>query len=552
MNYLVEKTLQFINSIYNTKNIPNYVADLISSQISALKKITVITKDFSVGIWEGYYDDVFDGPIRGAFNTADVAFHYAPALLILYPDLLKNLLEQLYKFRLDYNTEEFVIIANSILENFIEYKRAILKDPSLLSDFKKIVETVKDIVKKTGKDPKDRIPHFFRIPNRRSVQGYHLLDASIKYLLMVYLYSRYTGDTSLMKTTEEVIQSIVRTHLKDGLPYHFTPAGIDQEWKTTFNFFRNQDMRDNARSLLGYTTSEISYQTFDDWSMIGFVSYTSILWYSAIKLLGKQKLLEEAENGLNKLWNGKYYDLWYDPESGYRDTACLSSQLMGVWYCRLVGESCFDEDKERKIMSEIFKNNFIEGEGLINGRYINKPRPSEVGNIPYFNNTGLINRVGSQMDTPWTGVEFAFASHLLYLGMEDEALKILKEVYDRYETAGMFWKHVEWGAYYSRPLSAFSITLAYAGISYDGGRKLLKIRPKKKNFTWIILLPSFWGIIDYDEENRLIKIKVIKTKDGVADVNAIETNFPIGDITINGEKTRFPLRIKDGDEILIR
>ncbi|TRM79783.1 hypothetical protein DJ531_13200, partial [Sulfolobus sp. A20-N-F6] len=62
MNYLVEKTLQFINSIYNTKNIPNYVADLISSQISALKKITVITKDFSVGIWEGYYDDVFDGP----------------------------------------------------------------------------------------------------------------------------------------------------------------------------------------------------------------------------------------------------------------------------------------------------------------------------------------------------------------------------------------------------------------------------------------------------------------------------------------------------------
>jgi|YelNatPaOPRAMG01_1025707.scaffolds.fasta_scaffold756931_2 uncharacterized protein (DUF608 family) len=54
------------------------------------------------------------------------------------------------------------------------------------------------------------------------------------------------------------------------------------------------------------------------------------------------------------------------------------------------------------------------------------------------NDTGLIYTIGSQIDTPWTGIEFEVAAFMIYEGMVKEAMDILKSVHERYARYGEY------------------------------------------------------------------------------------------------------------------
>ncbi|NON61216.1 GH116 family glycosyl hydrolase, partial [Acidianus sp. RZ1] len=414
-----EKTRKFYDIFYNPKGIDEWIVDLIGAQISTLKRITVLLENGDLAIWESIYDPDSGGPEAGAFNTTDVLFYYAPTILILYPELLENILKWTREFSIKEKSKEHILYTVSFPENLILLKERMKKDPSILSDMNKLAEVVSEIAKKTGKDPIGRIPHLFTAP-MKTVDSYHMVDNQIDFIIISTLLSAYTGK-DVKNDVIPVIRSFIRTQIGDyGLPYHTTPAGIEQEWGTTYKFFNSP----NFSFLNGYNYPPIGYQTFDVWSMLGYASYTSIMWYSSLFLLRNVLNIEEfrdlenkAKDSLLKLWNGKYYDLWFDPESGLRDKACAASQLMGFWYSRLMGYNM----EEEEILKEIIKNNLIEGEGVINGVYLDYPRPSFNGNMKYNNGTKFPYSIATQMDTPWEGVEFALASHLLYAGMREEA-----------------------------------------------------------------------------------------------------------------------------------
>ncbi|NON63109.1 GH116 family glycosyl hydrolase [Acidianus sp. RZ1] len=501
---IISKTAKFHDLIYSPKGVEQWIADLIGSQISTLKKVTVLLEDGDVAIWEGLWDPYFGGPLpkelnffgesnSGVFNTTDLSFYYAPALLALYPELLDNLISWTSKFLLKENTKEHLLYSSSFLENLIELKKDMIKDPSILVDLNKMEEEIAKIVKKTGKDPAGRVPHFFIAPFRKA-NDYRMLGNQVEFPLQLLLLYAYTGK-SVKGDIIKVFESIRRTQLGDlGLPYHTTPAGLEQEF-----FIQKMLGTQEFAFLRGYNYPPISFQTFDGWSMLGYSSYTSIMWYSMLFLMRKilnieeyKEMEEKSKGSLKQLWNGKYYDLWYDPITGIRDTASNIAQVMGFWYCRLMGYEMGEED----VLKAIVKNNLIKGEGTVNGIYPGETRPSFSESRKYKNNTGFPFIGGP--DVPWGGMELALASHLLYAGMREEAEKVLKEIYERYKLAGMFWKHVEWGSYYSRNLDAITLIWGYEGLSYNKERKSLKIKGMWP-MEWIFMLPSAWGKISIEE-----------------------------------------------------
>lgn len=555
LNYLEDKTRKFHDILYNPEGVEKWIADLIGAQLSTLIKSTLLTKNGAFGWWEGIwesYDDRVDkgepyygGPANCAFNTTDVMAYSIIMLITLFPELAKDYIKRQYQNVLTPSHSYYPFYVLSIPENGLEYKKLLEKDPEISVNLDKLKATLQEVINKTGKDPKFRVPHFFSKSLKR-VDQYHMIDLPPKLELMTHLYGMWTGDLDIIKelfdTIVETLKSLERTNFYDDLPYHYTPSGFD--WLSTVSqLFKDIDptFTNLSQTLLGTTSLSFSFQTFDVWSFLGHSAYASILWATALKslftlsrLVGKEKEAEEFDIKYKKtlvkinseLWNGTYFRLWKDPKSGLQDDAIMSAQLLGEYYARLLGLGyTTSKEQVRTTLKTIYEYNYQDDEGLINGSYPEEERPAYVGEQKYSFN--LPFTPGSQMDTPWSGVEYMVTSHMVYEYMIKEAEDILKSIKNRYERAGHFWNHVEWGANYMRPASAWGLIYAYEGMIYDGFTKTLYLEPKVENLSWILAINGSWGRIEINKE----KVKVFLEKG----------NLKLNRIILNGKV------IKEGD-----
>ncbi|BCU70027.1 GH116 family glycosyl hydrolase [Stygiolobus caldivivus] len=570
--YLRDKTVQFHDLLYRPKGVEEWVADLVGSQLTTLVKSTWFGKDGWFGIWEGYYNTADErkngiypytgGPVHTALNTIDVLTYAIYSLLVLFPDLAKRVMLQTNS--ITEGTPEHVIYSLAFNENRSRFLDRLEKDPSIPTDFGKLKETVNEIVKETGKDPKGRVAHY--VTDGLYVDGYQRVDLNPEFVLMWYLISKMTGDTEFLRGLYEkaslAIETTFKTQTLDGLIYHSLPAGL--EWiRYVYSVLGRLPRPDssNAYGLLARDLLPLSIQTYDDWTMLGISSFTSILWIASLQafneaseVLGKhagyeyEKLVQKLEE---YLWNGEYFDLWFDPLSGFRDKASCASQLLGHWYSTLLGAKFLEDEIVKKALESIIKYNLKEEEGVINGAYPDGYRP--LGRA-YRNPLNLPS--SPQFDTPWSGVEFYVASHLVMEGKVEDAKRVLREVYDRYAVAGNFWDHLEWGSHYMRPLSALTLVPAFEGLTYDGFSKTITITPPVDEITWALLLPSGWGKLEYSGKG--VKLEVIKGEVGVKRLRLKKD--PV-EVRFNGEKVGFKVSgavelereviAKEGDEVQI-
>lgn len=559
LNYLESKTTAFHDLLYNVKGIDSWIADLVGSQLTTLIKSTWLTKEGFFGIWEGYFNTAdkrktanqypySDGPLHTALNTVDVLTYSMPTILNLFPELAEKIILQFKDKLIEENTPEHVIYSLSFEENREKFLEKLSKDPSLPTDAEKLYSTINEIVKETGKDPKGRVPHF--LTDNLRVDEYHRADLNPEFILMTYLIAKTTGDLNFLKETfpkiKEALESIMRTQTYDGLIYHTLPAGL--EWQRYLNNKLNLPRADNnSANILGHNLIPLSLQTFDDWTMIGIVSFTSILWISSIQAVNdacsnlKINCSYDYESLVKKLidylWNGEYFDLWYDPKSKLRDKACNASQLIGHWYSTLLDLRFLDDSLVKTTLKSIVKYNLKEEEGLINGAYPDGYRPLKRN---YQNQLNL--PATTQIDTPWSGVEFYVASHLIYEKLREEGERVLRNVYERYELAGNFWNHLEWGSHYLRPLDSLMVIHAYEGLRYDGITKTLTLDPAVDELSWIIFLPSGWGKIEISKQKASIKMF-----HGVLEINKLKAEPK--KVLLNGKEANFPIKLKEGDSL---
>jgi uncharacterized protein (DUF608 family) len=567
-DYLYIYTKKFHDILYNT-SIDKWLVDLIASQLTTLQKSTIYTKDGLFGVWEGYG--------CCGLNTTDVAFYGSMMILQLFPDLEKKWIEYHAQWQLKPDLWPYYeAFALALPENAMILKEMIKKDPSIATDLKKFREAVRNIVKTTGKDPTGRVMHFFTGSFKRP-DTYDRPDMNPEYVLMAIRDAVWLGDrellTKLWDNLKEAIDVILRTHdpLGDKLLYHYTPAGYEAVKQSVARYV--PPYPDIFRQILvtlgaGYTFFPISVQTFDTWSMIGITSFTGILWLAALKSMVEasaivgdseyreylSKIYQEAREKLLKyLWNGEYLDLWYDPISGKRDKGCSSSQLDGQIFLSLQLDMGYAIDREKvlSILKAIYNYNFKGEEGLINGSYPGIPRPAYAGDMPLPNDTGLTYAISSQIDTPWTGVEFEVAAYMIYEGMVKEAIDILKAIHERYARYGEYWNHIECGEHYYRAMDSWLVLMAIENLFYNGFEAKLRFAPRisKEMFRGLITVIGTWGLAEQNVKDKEHRVTIQLEKGSIyvryVEIEAFGDNVKDLEVYLDGIKIEAKYRVVD-------
>ncbi|BCU66692.1 hypothetical protein HS7_01290 [Sulfolobales archaeon HS-7] len=558
---LEEKTKSFHDVLYNPKGIDRWIADLVGSQLTTLVKSTWLGKDGFFGIWEGYYNTADErksgpfsytgGPVRTALNTVDVMIYAFPAIINLFPEIGINYLEEIGRHSIKRNSPPWLLYSLTFPENRELYVREVEKDPTILTELSRIYSLVNKITNVTGKDPEGRIPHFFT--TYKKVDGYQRIDLGFEYYLMWYFARKLIGKEvdKVHQEAKDGVYSVLRTQLKDGLPYHSLPSGLEwmREMATNLRDAASYDLEmfRPISLLLAPNVIPISITTLDDWTMIGWTGLTSGLLLATTNAMSQFNEdilnLNETYHKIKKiLWNGEYLIDWYEPNSGNKDNACVASQLLGQWVEILAGlPPSIPYEEQISILRSIFKYNYKKEEGVLNGAYPSGYRPNFSG---MYEGIGI--KASPQVDTPWTGIEFSVASHMMYLGMDDEAKEILKNVYERYELGGNFWNHEEWGAHYMRPLSAWSIPLVLNNMIYDPESGELTIRNQRK-IEWIFTFPYAWG--KFTSEENYVKLRLLG---GFLRIRKIVTERPILNVKVNGVETSGEISLSPGDELEVK
>ena len=213
-------------------------------------------------------------------------------------------------------------------------------------------------------------------------------------------------------------------------------------------------------------------------------------------------VLEKGKKRFNELlWNGEYYVQKYDQvmEKKYQyGEGCLSDQVLGQWLAMAAGLGRFlPEDRLKTTLGSIFRHNFRtdfrdysnvqrtyalnDEKGLLLCSWPKGGRPP----LPFV-----------YSDEVWTGIEYHVASHLLYEGLLQEGLSIVRAVRDRHDGWRRNpWDEVECGHHYARAMSSWGLLLALSGFEYSGVRMTLGFAPPlyAEDFRTFWSAGSGWG-----------------------------------------------------------
>ncbi|HSV86371.1 MAG TPA: GH116 family glycosyl hydrolase, partial [Levilinea sp.] len=209
-------------------------------------------------------------------------------------------------------------------------------------------------------------------------------------------------------------------------------------------------------------------------------------------------------------------------------SGCLSDGVFGAWLAELCGvKSPQNRENIRRHLQAVYLHNFKPSLR----RHVNTQRPGfALGDEP-----GLLlctwPRGGKPTlpfvysDEVWTGIEYQAASHLIYEGLVEEGLAIVKAVRSRYDGHTRNpWNEYECGNYYARSMASYALLIAYSGFRYSAATKTFFLAPKvpERPFRCFFSTASGWGSltvgqggleIDLVEGQLEIERVVMKTVD---------------------------------------
>lgn len=287
----------------------------------------------------------------------------------------------------------------------------------------------------------------------------------------------------------------------------------------------------------GLPDSGTEANTYDAWKLRGIPVYIAGLWLAsltaAVRLAREmkdserqahwQQMLDKGKDSLKKLWNGEYFDLWVDGQD--RDGCLMTGQLDAAWYCKLTGLSAYVEDNVIcKVLDKVWDHNYSKESGLINASY------------PEGKTATLYTYENVQVESNWSGIEYAVSSMLLEMGYFEKARELAGNVEERYVYAGRIFNHEECGGHYYRPLAAWVLMLSLAGLKLDVPEQTIAFEPKQTEMEVPWFTPSGCGTIR-NNKNKL----EIGCQEGCLDVKNVKVwdGFRVKTISISGTMVKF-------------
>jgi len=177
---------------------------------------------------------------------------------------------------------------------------------------------------------------------------------------------------------------------------------------------------------------------------------------------------------------------------------CFVDQLVGQYFAQVAGLGLLlDRRHIQSALQSIYKYNYKrtlydhesaqrtyalnDEAGLLICEYPAGKRPEAP--FPYFAEV-------------WTGLEYAAAALMLYMGMTAEGIEVIENSRRRYDGERRNpWDEAECGHYYARPMASWAPLLALSGFRYHGAEKSVvaqpRIRPERFSSFWSTA--SGWG-----------------------------------------------------------
>ncbi|AWR96887.1 hypothetical protein DFR86_04490 [Acidianus sulfidivorans JP7] len=270
---------------------------------------------------------------------------------------------------------------------------------AILEYFPDLVKQMDEYIAKyivNGEVPHDLGIESIENPIYGASYPYSWNDLGPTWILMIYRDYKLTNDLQFLRRNYPKMKEVI-------------------EWLIQ----KDEDNDGIPDSKGGYDNS------YDGTYMYGASSYVSSLFACAVKsfieaskILGEDhskydKILEKARETLLSLWNGKYFISWENKKTGEKKETCLNSQILGEFWCDILGlGNIVGEDKVKKALESIYK---------LNGSASNYCLVNSV------DENGKIDESTDQMKSCWPRINFAIAAHMILKGMKEQGLEIAKK-----------------------------------------------------------------------------------------------------------------------------
>lgn len=205
----------------------------------------------------------------------------------------------------------------------------------------------------------------------------------------------------------------------------------------------------------------------------------------------------EAYDGL--LWNGEYYGQ-VDSAAEYDFGAgCLTDQLLGQWWAHQLDLGhLLPADRVRSALDAVLAYNFRDPIGPIQHGYRVFADEHDSGVVvcswPRGGRPAVPTRYADEV---WSGSEYALSALLMFEGMTEPGLRVLRAVRGRQDGSRRNpFNEIECGDHYARAMSGWSLLAASTGVQFDAVAGELRHRPIEGSVPFVA--GSAWGAIRND------------------------------------------------------
>lgn len=223
---------------------------------------------------------------------------------------------------------------------------------------------------------------------------------------------------------------------------------------------------------------------------------------------------------------------------------CLIDQLVGQYMAHICGLGhILDPEQVKTTLKSIMKYNFKDRlqhhfnpmrvyalgdeSALLMASYPLGDRPKQP--FPYYAEV-------------MTGFEYSTAIHMLYEGLEEEGMRVVEAIRERFdgEKRNPF-DEAECGHHYARAMAAWGLILQWTGFHYNGIEKSLKLASRNGTFPWC--LGTAWGQYTLTDEGES-KVLTVRISKGQLELHHVA----IGEWSHAGKL----LATEDGGEVMIK
>lgn len=196
-------------------------------------------------------------------------------------------------------------------------------------------------------------------------------------------------------------------------------------------------------------------------------------------------------------------------------TGCLADQLLGQYLAHVAGLGyVLDPAHVKQAMRSIARYNFRTALSSF----------ANVQRVYALNDeSGLVLCTWPKGDRPalpfpysdevWTGIEYQVAATLIYNGLPDEGVAIVKAARERYNGLRRNpWDEEECGHHYARAMSSWALLLAYSGFTYDGVDGAMGFAPATRDdpFASFWSCGTGWGTVNMENRNGKQNVRLVQ------------------------------------------